>query len=345
VEKDFAIAIDAGHIGLAHVEQSLRVASRLGRLSSWLPHEGEPCCDTALLFGMEEDLRELGEKGGSITIPGVHVPELKEGLRANVVIHANEDGSLSIITMADYGAGEIEALLTAERREKQISDEKLLAETERANAQTRIAAITQERARIARDLHDTLVQSMVGILANVRLVLKVMESNPQRAMQELGATERLARYGLESARATLLDIRSRKFATLTLGAAIRDSLGQLRARLDIDILLYMQPEADDLAGPVAEGLARVAEEALRNVERHARARHLSIALQSSGGSKARVILRISDDGVGFDATRQYERHFGLVGMSEQMSLLGGSLAIESNEGKGTVVTATAPLGH
>lgn len=345
MEKDFTIAIEAGHIGLAHVEENLRVFSRQGRLSSWLPREGEPCCETALLFGMEDDLRELAAKGGSITIPGVHVPELREGLRANVVIHANEDRSLSIITMADYGAGEIEALLTAERRAKQISDEKLLAETERANAQTRIAAITQERARIARDLHDTLVQSMVGILANVRLVLKVMESNPQRAMEELGATERLARDGLESARTTLSEIRSRNVATLTLGAALRECLGQLRARLDIDILLYMQPDADDLSGPVADGLARVAEEALRNVERHARARHLSIALQSSGGQEGRVTLRISDDGIGFDATQQYERHFGLVGMSEQMALLGGNLVIESNEGKGTVVTATAPLGH
>ncbi len=344
MEEDVALALANGHIGFARTDARLRVLAREGRLSQWLPEVGANCCECALLFGMEDELRILLGNRSAFTLPGVHVPELGDGLRANIVIQANAQHGLSILTMADYGAGEIENLLTAERRAKQMADEKLLVETQRANVQTRINAITQERARIARDLHDTLVQAMVAVLANLRLVLKVMDADPQRAISELGATERLAREGLESARVALAQIRSNDIPPLTLGASIRALLEQLRARLEIEVTLDMQPEADDLTGLVAEGLSRVAEEALRNTERHARAHLVQIEVRLVERPEGRyALMRLSDDGIGFDPSDLPSLHFGLLGMSEQMDLLGGRMSIESVKGKGVELSAEAPL--
>lgn len=345
MERDVAIAIDNGHIGFARTDARLRVTGRRGKLSLWLPEEGRHCCDCPILFGMENELRILVENRSAFTLPGVHVAELGPSLRINIVIQSDEAlGGLTILTMADYGAGEIENLLTAERRAKQMSDEKLLVETQRANMQTRINAITQERARIARDLHDTLVQSMVAILANLRLVLKVMDADPQRAQAELGATERLAREGLESARGALAAIRSQEIARMTLGAAIRTLLEQMRARLDIDIALAMQPEADDLDGAAGQGLARVAEEALRNVERHARARRVDIQARLEQRREGRyAVMTIRDDGIGFDAALPRMLHFGLVGMGEQMEMLDGTLEVRGGPGTGVEIIAMAPL--
>ncbi len=346
MEEDISIAVETGQAGFARVGRDLRVLSRTGRLSAWLPEPGQSCCDTALLFGMEDDLLTLQKQDRKhLTLPGIHVQEMGDGPRANIVMTWDAmHESYLVLTMADYGAGEIEALLTAERRNKQMSDERLLAETERANIQTRINAVAQERARIARDLHDTLVQSMVGLMMQIRLALKLMHSNPELAFKELSATERLAHEGLDSARQALGEIRSRNFEVTTLGTSIRNALSQLRARLNIKVSLIMDPAADDLGGEIALGLARVFEEALRNIERHARARNLEVALRIEGSQDLPVArLNTADDGIGFNKELRPEGHFGLEGMEEQIELLGGTLQIDSLEGKGTKIVAVIPV--
>lgn len=338
--------IEKGHIGLARVDRDLRVVERRGVLSNWLSDVGEPCCDCPLLFGMEDDLRRLIEKPAeNITLPGVHMDELGEGKRVNVCVSWEPDqGCFLVLTQLDYGAGEIEALLATERRNKQILDEKLREETERANIQTRINAVAQERARIARDLHDTLIQSMVGVLTQIRLARKLIGADPALAAQELGGTENLARKGLENARAVLGQIRERVLQDVTLGAKIRSALADLKASLNIRVALEMDPDADDLRGELAYGVARVFEEALRNVERHARARTLDIALRlhdEDGGRFVRLTIR--DNGVGFDPSLKRIGHYGLVGMIEQVELLGGALAIESASGAGTSLVTRIPI--
>lgn len=345
MEQAFFLAIAQGHLGIARIDAKLRVIVRHGALSRWLPPEGEHCCASAPLFGMERELQALLESSGaSLSLPSVQLSELEEGQRVNIVALGDPAAcELTILTMADPGVGAIEALLTAERRAKQITDEKLLAETERANLQTRLNAIAQERARIARDLHDTLIQSMVGVLANIRLVLKIMPVDPQRAYQELRAAESMAREGLASARATLADMRAQAMRSVTLGAAIRDLLALMRARMEIAVTLHMDPVADDLSGPVADGFARIAEEALRNIERHARARNLDLVLRrESRDGRPFVVLVIADDGVGFLTAARRDGHFGLIGMREQAELLGGQMTVQSRPGAGVIVTVAAP---
>ena len=346
MEEDLSIAVETGQIGFARVDRDLCVMSRTGALTNWLPEPRAPCNATAILFGMENELRQLQARDRkSLTLPGIHVPEFGEGPRVNIVItwHAAR-GSYLVLTMADHGAGEIEALLTAERRNKQMSDERLLVETERANVQTRINAVAQERARIARDLHDTLVQSMVGLLMQVRLILKLMHSSPELALKELAATEKLAQEGIESARVALGEVRSKTIEATTLGTSIRNSLAQLRRRLNIKVSLIMDPAGDDLDGEIAQGVARVFEEALRNIERHARARNLDVALRiDSTMALPAVRLIIADDGIGFDTSERPEGHFGLAGMTEQVELLGGTLVIDSVAGRGAKIVAVIPV--
>ncbi len=344
MEEDISIAVELGQAGFARLDRDLRVTSRTGRLSAWLAEPGQSCCETALLFGMEEDLLALqAQDSRNLTLPGIHVQEMGDGPRVNIVITWDaRRGYYLVLTMADYGAGEIEALLTAERRNKQMSDERLLVETERANVQTRINAISQERARIARDLHDTLLQSMVGLMMQVRLALKLMHSNPELAFKELSATEKLALEGLDSARHALGEIRSKNFEVTTLGTSIRNALSQLRARLNIKVSLVMDPAADDLGGEIAQGLARLFEEAMRNIERHARARNLSVSLRIERRDQRVARLDIVDDGIGFNTALRPEGHFGLAGMEEQIHSLGGTLHITSVEGKGTKIEAIIP---
>lgn len=345
--QDFlSIAIDRNHIGYARVDNDLRVLERRGRLTLWLPEPGGSCCECALLFGMEQELRAIcsGERT-QITLPGIQMPEIGKGLRASIVISWDRrHNSYFILVMADHEADEIEALLTAERRNKQMSDERLLAETERANVQTRINAVAQERARIARDLHDTLIQSMVGVLMQVRLAVKMMLASPERALEVLASAEIEAREGLDNARRTLGEIRTETAESITLGAKVREALAHLRAQLNIGVNLQMDTAADDLHGEIAQGVARVAQEALRNVERHARAREIALTLRVESDGKGPVArLIIVDDGVGFDPHARYEGHFGLVGMREQVDILGGSLHVESAPGRGARIDATIPL--
>lgn len=337
--------IGNGHIGLARVGPDLRVIDREGDLSRWLSSPGKSCCDCPLLFGMEDDLRRLQAGAtANITLAGVHLGEMEAGKRVNVCVTWEPDqGCYLVFTQLDYGAGEMEALLATERRNKQILDERLREETERANVQTRINAVAQERARIARDLHDTLIQSLVGVLTQLRLSRKLIGSDPERASQELAGTESLAREGLEKARAVVGQIRARVLEDVTLGAKIRNALSELRTRLNIRVSLEMDPEADDLLGEHAAGLTRVFEEALRNVERHARARTLDVALRMiREGDRKFISLTIRDNGVGFDPSIHRVGHYGLTGIKEQVELLGGEVSIESAHGAGASIKTRIP---
>jgi signal transduction histidine kinase len=121
-----------------------------------------------------------------------------------------------------------------------------------------------------------------------------------------------------------------------LGAALAIACERFGDRTGLAVEFSSDPEAASFGDERAETLFRMAEEALRNIERHAMASRVAVALQTVDGSHVR--LRIADDGIGFDTELPRSGHYGIVGLREQAQLIGAELAIVSTPERGTTVT-------
>jgi len=126
---------------------------------------------------------------------------------------------------------------------------------------------------------------------------------------------------------------------LGLGLALKTLLQRFGERTGLVTELRADQDVEDTAGERAETVFRMVEEALRNIEKHARASHVRLfigkALPGEGGDMSGLRIEIDDDGIGFDASAAKEGHFGLQGIQEQAELIGARLRIKSREGVGT----------
>lgn len=200
-------------------------------------------------------------------------------------------------------------------------------------------ARAEERTRIAREIHDTLAQGLTAIALDLEGALNTLDARPLRARERLRRALQTTRGSLEDARESVVALRT----TASLGGRpLGAALGALGRALTADTGVRVHLQAADVPGlPVrteAE-LLRIAQEALANVRKHARAREVHIRLHARGG---RLTLAIRDDGRGFDPTATMGG-FGLKGMQERAALLGGRLRVQRAAGGGTRVVATVPL--
>ena len=218
----------------------------------------------------------------------------------------------------------------------------LAIERTRLAATTAQLAALEERNRLAREIHDTLAQSLAAIS---------MQLETADARAEAGGDARLAamvrraltltRSTLEEARRSVTDLRTPPLEGRTLAESLRALGGELRGVAERPVQLDVVGEDDGgLPAAVEVGLYRIAREALTNVARHARATKARLHLTREQG---RVRMRIEDDGTGFDPNGVPPGRFGLLGMSERARLLGGSLRVESAPGEGTVVQVDVPV--
>jgi two-component system NarL family sensor kinase len=210
-----------------------------------------------------------------------------------------------------------------------------------AEEATRLAR-AEERARIAREIHDTLAQGLTAIALNIEGAMHRMESRPEQARERLQRALDMARENLEDARRSVLDLR----ATMPLaGKPLGDALAALGRSFTSETGVAVVVGADEnLPLPIrmeAE-LFRIAQEALTNVRKHARAHRVEVTLHRRGHS---VSLTIRDDGQGFLlANRRPDAH-GIVGMRERARLLDGRLQVTSRPGQGTRISARVPLSE
>ena len=215
-------------------------------------------------------------------------------------------------------------------------------EIERLAEQERYAAVVRERLKIARDLHDTLAHSMMAMLAEIRLLKRISAADPEALGEELARAEEAAHEGLKEARDAIARMRFNPVRDAGLGAALGDLAKVFAERTGIEVDCTSDATAGAFADERAETLFRIAEEALRNVERHASATHVSVSVRepAAGGG---LVLTVADNGVGFDARAAHPGHYGLAGLREQARLIGASLDIRSAPGEGTTITvALAP---
>lgn len=207
----------------------------------------------------------------------------------------------------------------------------------------RHAAVTRERLRLARDLHDTLAHSLMALLTQIRLVRKLRSRLDAGELDaELARAEEVATTGLTEARAAITQMRSSGVRESGLGAALQELLARFGERTGIATTFQADAAAGELTDERTEVLFRMAEEALRNVERHAQAQQVHIGLTWQAGTqrdapaeRARVTLSIADDGVGLDAAAATPGHFGLQGLQEQAGLIGAAFELHSEPGAGT----------
>lgn len=204
-------------------------------------------------------------------------------------------------------------------------------------------ALAAERSRLAREIHDTLAQSLLTVILQLEVVKGLLPGDPGRAHDEARRAEATAREALAEARRSVRGLRPTVLERGTLVEALRAEACAFAEREGVAVDVAVEGEPVPLAEASEDGLFGIAREALNNVRKHARARAVVLRLAFTGDA---VTLTVRDDGAGFDpaAATAGERagRFGLVGMRERARLLGGSLAITSAPGAGAELAVTLP---
>jgi len=215
-------------------------------------------------------------------------------------------------------------------------------EVERLAADSRYAAVVRERLRLARDLHDTLAHSMMEMLVEVRTLRMLHAHDPQRLAAELEHAEKVARDGLKEAREAVGQMRLNAVRDLGLGAALSSAIARFAERTGVDVHYEARLPAGSFADPRAETVFRIAEEALRNIGRHAQASRVDVSLKDAGDGT--IELSIADDGIGFDPEAPQPGHFGVTGIREQAQLIGAELELHSEPGAGALLRLRLRVG-
>jgi signal transduction histidine kinase len=203
------------------------------------------------------------------------------------------------------------------------------------------AAVLADRGRIARDLHDTLAQSVVGISAQLQAIKALLKSAPAAAGEHLDLAVEMVRHTLVEVRRSVWDIRSQALEKADLASALSETAKQLSAAAPIRFQVTGTPRPIPKA--IENHLLHIGQEALSNAIKHADATSIEVDLTFE---VLRVVLGVKDDGHGFDSQRPFgeqEGHFGLIGMRERVKKLGGQLSIRSAPGRGTEVVAAVPV--
>ena len=205
-------------------------------------------------------------------------------------------------------------------------------------------AVARERARIARELHDSLGQELVGIALQLDSAAARLGDSPEQAERALNLARRMIRHTQAEAKRSVADLRAEELNRGSLSVALEELIQPLVAttpstRLGIEV----RGEPRRLEGIVEHHLLRLGQEAVANAVRHASAGEIQVRIEYR---EQAVLLEVQDDGRGFDANEALATaagHFGLLGLRERANKLQGRLRIDSQPGKGTTVSVTVPL--
>jgi two-component system NarL family sensor kinase len=275
-------------------------------------------------------------------IPGVsHVPpdERRSFLGVPMLISDRLVGVIVIATPNTTYAEEDRDLLVAIANQAGVA-----IENARLYQQTRELGVIEERNRLAREIHDTIAQGLTGIVLQLEAVDALLAARPERARQRLVTATELARNTLTEARRSVWNLRPKPLEERSLA----DSIAAETRRLADDGLVTRYAAQGDpglVAPEVENAVYRIAQEALQNIRKHARATTVTVTLVWTA---ERLTLTIHDDGRGFEPEQLTQRRgdgggFGLLGMRERARLIGGRLDIHSAPGAGTLLTIEAPL--
>ncbi|EYB67330.1 sensor signal transduction histidine kinase [Deinococcus phoenicis] len=196
----------------------------------------------------------------------------------------------------------------------------------------------QERARLARELHDSVAQALYGITLGAKTARATLGRDPGKTQASLDYTIRLAEGGVSEMKALLFSLRPDALEEGGLVAALTQNAHALGARHGLTVHADLRREPH-LSPPAQAAAYRVAQEALHNVVKHARATQVWLSVREEEG---RVTVEVRDDGRGFDPAALPGGTLGQRSMRERAQGAGGTLAVQSAPGTGTAVTLTLP---
>jgi GAF domain-containing protein len=201
--------------------------------------------------------------------------------------------------------------------------------------QAQQAATLEERQRLARELHDAVTQTLFSTALLAEVLPEVWEADPDEGRQRLAELRRLTRGALAEMRALLLELRPDALGALPLHDLLRQVADATAGRTRLAAIVRMEGTARPLPPAVQLALYRLAQEALNNVVKHAKARQATVTLRytSDGG----VYLRLEDDGCGFDPSVIPAGHLGVGIMRERADAIGARFELTSRPGVGTMV--------
>lgn len=197
-------------------------------------------------------------------------------------------------------------------------------------------AVSAERSRLARDLHDAVTQTLFATSLIADVLPRLWERSPEAGKQKLAEIRELTRGALAEMRTLLMELRPAALEDVPLPDLLQQlseaftGRARVPVRLDLDRTIRLPPH-------VKIGFYRIAQEALNNISKHARASEVDIKLAHANGC---IQMNINDNGIGFDPMKKQPDHFGLGIMEERAQSAGAHCEINSHQGQGTQVNVT-----
>ena len=203
----------------------------------------------------------------------------------------------------------------------------------------------RERQRIARDIHDSVVQTMTGLVHKSEFCTKVMDKDPLRAKLELEVINNMVRNCIDELRAIIYDLRPLSFDDLGIDVTLNRVIERCKLNTDMNITYTIEGEPYQLKSVVALSIIRIIQEACNNSIKYSKGKNIKMQLIYS---KNDITLIHEDDGVGFDFNKpsnitENNTGFGISSLKERVFLLGGKISFSSNNnGVGTVIKVIIP---
>jgi signal transduction histidine kinase len=212
-------------------------------------------------------------------------------------------------------------------------------ENARLFERSRELSVVEERNRLARDLHDSVTQTLFSVALNADAALTMLSRNQEGVQPQLVKVRDLAREALQEMRSLIFELRPAELETDGLVATLRKHIDVLQRVRRVDVELTVRGERR-LAPDVEQGLFRIAQEALNNALKHAQASRIDVDIDLERGAR----LCVADDGAGFDTGSMEARskRLGLTSMRERAEAIDARISIESAPGAGTRVRIEAP---
>lgn len=250
--------------------------------------------------------------------PGALIPLESRGDRLGVlVIVGSQGGAFSTAQLALF---------------QSIADQLGVAvENARLFARSEQAAVTAERNRLARDLHDAVTQTLFSSSMIADVLPKIWERNPDEGRRRLEELRQLTRGALSEMRTLLVELRPAALADTDLGDLLEHQVNAFIARTRLQVG-FERSVSHNPPVEVKEAFYRIAQEAFNNIARHAEAAQVRVRLD---GEPGKMDLTIQDDGVGFDAQTLEHEGLGLGIMRERARSIGSRLEVVSRPGRGT----------
>ncbi len=207
----------------------------------------------------------------------------------------------------------------------------------------------EARKKLARDLHDGPTQSVSAIAMRVNMAQRILVKDPKAAGEELGRIEELARRTTKEIRHMLFTLRPLVLESQGLEAALKSMAEKMKETYSQNVQVSVQDNVlNDLEVGKQSVVFYIAEEAVNNARKHARAEHIWVTLRTL--EKEIALLEVRDDGAGFDVAAVYRAYdqrgsLGMVNLNERTELVNGVLDLQSAPGKGTRVLVYIPLSE